>query len=156
MNHDIIPYLKHLPNCNIMQDWSEADSAFAHTPNNMRDEGYSQAVEDLNTKRQTCACGLHEIQKDLIEKGVEGFWGRACARLTTENKRLKAQISSKVLLESIDHLLALGISVKFSREINQFGLELEKETHCERVTLPFDHLNERRISEYMTLMKKKF
>lgn len=62
-----------------------------------------------------------------------------------------------MLLEKINDLLAFGIDIKFSREINQFGITLSKEGQKEqRVVLPFDHLSEKRICDYINLMQKKF
>lgn len=56
-------YLSHLPSCNLMQDFTEAFSAMADTPNELRNSDYNEAWEKLNRDANTCNCGL----KDVIE-----------------------------------------------------------------------------------------
>ena len=60
-----------------------------------------------------------------------------------------------VLLNKIHDLLAFDIGVKFSREINQFRVTLSKDG-CEpkTVVLPYNHLSEERICDYISLMEK--
>ena len=53
-------YCQHLPTCNIMQDWSEAEQALSDTPMRFRDEGWEKAVEEMYRKKQTCTCGLNK------------------------------------------------------------------------------------------------
>lgn len=61
-----------------------------------------------------------------------------------------------LLLNKIQDLLAFGIDVKFSREINQFRVTLSKESAEEQtVVLPFDHLSDKRICDYINLMQDK-
>lgn len=62
-----------------------------------------------------------------------------------------------MLLDKIQDLLAFGIGVKFEREINQFKITLSKEREkSQLVVLPFDHLNEERVCDYINLMQEKF
>lgn len=66
-----------------------------------------------------------------------------------------------LLLNKISDLLSLGIDVKFRRALNQFSIELSMEgvdliKQNKSVTLPFDHLSEKRICEYIDLMKNDF
>jgi len=62
-----------------------------------------------------------------------------------------------MLLAKIQDLLAFGIEIKFSREINQFRVTLSKENEEEQtVVLPYDHLSEKRICDYINLMQEKF
>ena len=62
-----------------------------------------------------------------------------------------------MLLEKINDLLSFGIDIEFSREINQFGITISKEgSESKHVVLPFDHLNEKRICDYIDLMQKDF
>lgn len=56
-------YVKHLPECNIMQDWYEADDAMSRIPESMRDDGYYKAQEEIDKKKRTCTCGLEELLK---------------------------------------------------------------------------------------------
>lgn len=68
---DITKYMKHLPTCNIMQDWSEAETAMADTPEKFRDHDWVEAREELNAKMQNCTCGLieaKEIAKNISSK----------------------------------------------------------------------------------------
>jgi len=52
-------------------------------------------------------------------------------------------------------MLAFEIGVKFSREINQFRVELSKEgKETKSVVLPYSHLDEERICDYIELMAK--
>lgn len=60
---DLKIYVKHLPTCNIMQDWYEADDAMSRTPESMRDEGFYIAQEEIERKKKTCICGLEELLK---------------------------------------------------------------------------------------------
>lgn len=62
-DREIVKYGMHLPECYKMQDWSEALDAFANTPTKFRDAGYTQAVEEMNTKMQTCSCGFEKYLK---------------------------------------------------------------------------------------------
>lgn len=62
---EINKFLQHLPTCNLMQDWSEAADAVANTPQQFRDEGYCEAVQEMENKRRQCTCGLNEIKKDM-------------------------------------------------------------------------------------------
>jgi hypothetical protein len=62
-----------------------------------------------------------------------------------------------MLLEKIHDLMAFGIDVKFGREINQFRITLSKEDKADQtVVLPFNHLSEKRICDYINLMQEKF
>ncbi len=54
-------YMQHLPTCNKMQDWSEAEDAFAATPDYLRDFNYYIAREEMDEKRNTCTCGLEKL-----------------------------------------------------------------------------------------------
>lgn len=68
---DITKYMKHLPTCNIMQDWSEAETAMAYTPDEFRDHDWAEAREELNAKMGTCTCGLieaKEVAKNISSK----------------------------------------------------------------------------------------
>lgn len=53
-------YGKHLPTCNIEQDWTEAYDAFANTPQHLRDHDYDIAFNEMQEKQKTCTCGLNE------------------------------------------------------------------------------------------------
>ncbi len=64
---NITGYLQHRPDCLIMQDWSEAEQAMMDTPENLKDESYHQAYQEMKTKQQTCSCGLDEVKKLLNE-----------------------------------------------------------------------------------------
>lgn len=57
----ITQYLKHLPTCNTMKDWSEANQAMADTPTIFRDEDYYAATEELRHKQTLCTCGLDNL-----------------------------------------------------------------------------------------------
>lgn len=59
------------------------------------------------------------------------------------------------LLEKIQDLLAWGVTVELSREINQFKITLKKDDKEEIVVLPFDHLNEYKLVRYMDLLHEK-
>lgn len=61
-------YLHHLPTCQIMQDWSEAEQAMADTPQRFRDESWDQAYEEMRTKMNTCTCGLHAILQPVEQE----------------------------------------------------------------------------------------
>lgn len=59
-----------------------------------------------------------------------------------------------MLLNKIQDLMALGIGISFEREMNQFGITLSKEgKEPQHVTLPFDHLSEKRMCDYINLMQ---
>ena len=62
---NVIKYMKHLPTCNIMQNWSEADQAMADTPQSFRDADYYRAVEEIEYKKHKCTCGYEEAVKAL-------------------------------------------------------------------------------------------
>lgn len=64
---NIEKYLKHLQNCNIMQDWSEAEMALADTPESLKDESWHLAYNEMREKMKTCTCGLKEIVSSLKE-----------------------------------------------------------------------------------------
>lgn len=66
MHSSITMYMDHLPNCNIKQDWSEADCAFADTPHKFRDGNYDMALQELVDKKNTCTCGLDDA-KNAVE-----------------------------------------------------------------------------------------
>lgn len=75
---DITKYLRHLPTCTMMQDWSEAESALADTPARFRGPDYDQALAEMNAKRNTCSCGLStvkekilKLERDALYKGLE-------------------------------------------------------------------------------------
>ena len=60
-----------------------------------------------------------------------------------------------MLLDKIHDMLAFRIDVKFSREINQFRVELSKDNgNTKSVVLPYNHLSEERICKYIDLMAK--
>lgn len=50
--------MQHQPHCNTMQDWSEAEDAFANTPTHLRDAAWEAARAELDVKRNTCTCGI--------------------------------------------------------------------------------------------------
>lgn len=60
---DLKPYIHHHPDCALNQNWDEAAQALADTPAGDRDEGYYQAVNELEEKRTTCTCGYTTILK---------------------------------------------------------------------------------------------
>jgi hypothetical protein len=64
---EIQKYLNHLPTCNKMQDWTEAQQAMADVPNKFRDEGYAMGVAEMYKKQNTCTCGLNEIISKLSQ-----------------------------------------------------------------------------------------
>jgi hypothetical protein len=45
-----------------MQDWSEAEEAFANTPTHLRDSAWETARAELDAKRNTCTCGIAETE----------------------------------------------------------------------------------------------
>lgn len=55
-------YMMHLPTCTIMQDWSEAEDALAHTPDGP-DKDF--AYGEMCTIRNTCSCGYLKAIKEL-------------------------------------------------------------------------------------------
>lgn len=61
MIEDLLKYTDHLPTCTMRQDWSEAEDAFANTPSYMRGPDFDEAVSEMNRKKNTCSCGLHEL-----------------------------------------------------------------------------------------------
>jgi hypothetical protein len=63
MNPALTKYLRHLPNCNQLRDWSEAEQALADTPERFRDEGYYQAISEMDRLKNLCTCGLEEELK---------------------------------------------------------------------------------------------
>lgn len=78
MEMDIEKYLTHHPDCTIMQDWSEAEMAFADTPERFRDESWSEAVEEMRRKKITCSCGLEQIKERFFsEDEIEGIRSQA-------------------------------------------------------------------------------
>lgn len=62
------------------------------------------------------------------------------------------------MIKQIEFLLSMGINISFKRELNMFEIILEREIteQIERVTLPFDHLNESKIMIYINSMKDEF
>jgi hypothetical protein len=58
-------YLQHLPECNMMQNWSEAYDAMANTPAQFRDGDYYYAYQQLDIKSKTCTCGLQDFKQRL-------------------------------------------------------------------------------------------
>lgn len=62
---------KHKPNCNLNQDWSEAEQAMADTPDEFRDESYYIALEEIEAKKSKCTCGLKEALE--IQRRSENF-----------------------------------------------------------------------------------
>jgi DNA-binding IscR family transcriptional regulator len=78
-------YFKHLDTCNLMQDWSEADDAFANTPQQFRDADYYVAIEEMNAKRQTCTCGMEQALKEAQQ--ATSNWSDVFTRGTLELKK---------------------------------------------------------------------
>lgn len=62
-NERLIPYLRHLQTCSINQNWDEALQAMSDTPQQLRDEGYYLAQEEIERKQKTCTCGLKALTK---------------------------------------------------------------------------------------------
>jgi hypothetical protein len=58
---DFSKYAQHLPECNTMQDWLEADQALADTPQRFRDGDFYHAVEELQALKTKCTCGLNDL-----------------------------------------------------------------------------------------------
>ena len=58
---ELTKYCHHLHTCNIMQDWSEAESAMTDTPERFRDEGWQAAYEEIRILKNKCTCGLDEL-----------------------------------------------------------------------------------------------
>lgn len=59
-------YIKHLPDCAIEQDWSEAEEAISLTPNGHRNPKFWELIDDLNNMKNTCTCGCDEALKAII------------------------------------------------------------------------------------------
>ena len=61
------------------------------------------------------------------------------------------------LLSKISTLIALGITISFDKgeSYNSFKIELSKGKNKKLVVLPFDHLNEGRIVDYIEIMEKE-
>jgi len=59
------------------------------------------------------------------------------------------------LINKIDYLVSIGINISFKRNLNYFEIELSKNDSIESVSLPFDHLNEEKIVNYISLMEDK-
>lgn len=62
------------------------------------------------------------------------------------------------LLQKIEDLLTMGTSIEFTRELNMFGITLRKTgrvVKTEKVVLPFNHLNDQRVMDYIKLMEEK-
>lgn len=59
-NERLREYIRHLPTCNINQNWDEALQALADTPQQFRDDGYYSALKEIEDKRRTCTCGLNQ------------------------------------------------------------------------------------------------
>ncbi len=72
-------YLTHLPHCNIMQDWTEAEQAMADTPEEFRDEGYNVAYDEMGVKKKTCTCGLKEVWDKVFLPSLPSQERRAIA-----------------------------------------------------------------------------
>lgn len=64
-DNPLFPYINHLPVCNIIADWSEAEAAMADTPEKFRDEGWHHAYEEMRQKQKICTCGLEDVLKKL-------------------------------------------------------------------------------------------
>ena len=60
-------YMKHLPFCNIMQDWSEAEQALADTPEQFKDEGWQVAYDEMRRKQRTCTCGMEVARQQFVD-----------------------------------------------------------------------------------------
>ncbi len=56
---------KHSPNCWLNQNWSEARMAMSDTPNEFRDAGYYEALQEIERKSQTCSCGVDDLYSEL-------------------------------------------------------------------------------------------
>lgn len=74
MSDKILPYLSHLPSCNLMQDWTEAMQAMADTPSEFRDEGHYEALLEIEDKRNKCTCGLKEIMTEREYMPTGRIW----------------------------------------------------------------------------------
>jgi len=62
---DLKKYMNHLPTCNKMQDWTEAQQAMSDTPSQFIDEGWSIANLEMKEKMNTCTCGMENILQEL-------------------------------------------------------------------------------------------
>lgn len=67
---EIEKYLTHLPTCNKMQDWSEAEQAFADTPNEFRDDRYYIALKEMCYKQNICTCGMEQVREKISQLDV--------------------------------------------------------------------------------------
>jgi hypothetical protein len=62
--NDLKKYMKHLPTCYKMQDWTEAQQAMGDTPEKFRDESWYLSYEEMRQKMNTCTCGLEKLLKE--------------------------------------------------------------------------------------------
>lgn len=53
-------YGNHLSICSINQNWGEALQAMTDTPLEFRDEGYYEAMIEIEKKRNNCSCGFQQ------------------------------------------------------------------------------------------------
>lgn len=60
-------YWKHLPTCNKVADWTEAQQAMSDTPEKFRDEDWQFAYHEMQYKMQTCTCGMENALKETKE-----------------------------------------------------------------------------------------
>lgn len=67
-SNDIKKYLQHLPSCNKMQDWTEAEQALSDIPQNLRDIEWESAYMEMRVKMNTCTCGLDKILNKIKNK----------------------------------------------------------------------------------------
>jgi len=61
---ELMPFMKHLPHCNTMQDWTHAQQVLS---NNLDGPDKGQAALDMQKMINTCTCGLDRILKRLDE-----------------------------------------------------------------------------------------
>ena len=93
---DTTKYMKHLPTCNMMQDWSEAEAAFADTPTHFRDGNWNEARHEMDLKRNTCTCGLIEaieVAKNISSKPMLAVSCRFCDAKFEDEYALEAHMN---------------------------------------------------------------
>ena len=108
---NISKYLHHLPTCNIMQDWSEAETAFADTPSNLRDYEWEQARNDLDNKKSICTCGLEEAMHTPNTKTAEELKAK-CESYAKDYNSMVAEVQ-RLSRSNGELLSALKIAEKF-------------------------------------------
>lgn len=64
---------QHKSTCYLNQNWVEALDAMNDTPMRFRDEGWHEAMAEINVKMRTCSCGLVELCEEIaaLENQIE-------------------------------------------------------------------------------------